>query len=520
MGMIDMRKKKNQLSIAMIPENEGDIVKKYAEGESSKFSKILVFFVAAMLIILSMCPCNTFNDDPFLYVCWSDFKILDSAPIFVPCDNWIKINCSVNYEIFASGPLFWGNCWGGKWSQQHYYAELYDDDDFGDDLIAQNIVHLPYGVKVGDKGTCSFIIPIKCNCEDCKIRGSLGSSGESEAELFFNFKELTVGGSATKKAQCICGKEVSVDPPICKNIMVFPTAEHFHGSDLNCDGDTNDTVLRYQNLETGKVVNTGLIASGTHHAIDIYENIVAFVGEDSHICCYDINTGTVRRIGTTGSHPSIYGNIIAFSSKGTVHYFDLNTQTLVNTEVTGYNPVIYQNVIVFHAPTPKHTIWVYNLRTGESVNTGAIGKNPTIYENIIAFETLEFSTAGDLNGDGDAHDMVIRFYDLETQTITNTGAVGFYPAIYGSRIVFATRECDICQDLNGDDKILGEIIRYYDLETGLLINTGRLGTQPDIHGNTITSLRTLLGMPADWATESGLFSGPPKTTPLTSTLSI
>ena len=279
---------------------------------------------------------------------------------------------------------------------------------------------------------------------------------------------------------------IGYDPPIYKNIVVFPTSEQSLGSDLNCDSDTRDTILRYQNLETGEVANTGLIASGAHHSMDIYENIVAFVGEDSHICCYDINTGTVRRIGATGSHLSIYGNIIAFSSKGTVHYSDLCTQTLVNTGTTGYSPVIYQNTIVFHAPTPKHTIWVYNLRTGESVNTGAIGKNPTIYENIIAFETLEFSITGDLNGDGDAHDMVIRFCDLETQTITSTGAVGFYPAIYGSRIVFATRECDICQDLNGDDEIFGEIIRYYDLKTDHLINTGELGTQPGIYGNMIT----------------------------------
>ena len=276
------------------------------------------------------------------------------------------------------------------------------------------------------------------------------------------------------------------DPPTFENIMVFPTPERFLGSDLNSDGDIDDTILRYQNLKTNQVVNTGLTASGAYHAIDIYENIIAFVGEDSHICCYDTNTGTLRRIGVAGSHLSIYKNIIAFSSEGTVHYFDLDTQALVDTGVTGYSPVIYENIIVFCAPAPKHTIWIYDLCTGQPVNTGAIGKNPTIYGNIIAFETLEFSIAEDLNGDGDTYDMVIRFYDLETRTITNTGAVGLYPAINGSRIVFATPENDIYQDLNGDDKILGEIIRYYDLETGCLINTGTLGTQPSIYGNTIT----------------------------------
>lgn len=330
--------------------------------------------------------------------------------------------------------------------------------------------------------------------EQADVFGCLENKCVASFRLTIKFKQ---GWACVKKIEFlweawsieICPYELAVcggDPPIYRNIMVFPTPEHFLGSDLNGDNDTNDVVLRYQNLKTNRVVNTGLIGSGAYHAIDIYKNVIAFVGEDSHICYYDINTGIVKRTRATGSHPSIYGNIIAFSSKGRIHYFNLSTQALVDTEVPGYSPVIYQNVIVFHAPTPNHAIWVYNLCTGELVNTGAIGKNPTICENIIAFETLEFSIAEDLNGDGDTYDLVIRSYDLETQTITNTGAVGFYPAIFGSWIVFATRECDINQDLNRDDRILGEIIRYYDLETGHLVNTCKLGTQPSIYGNTIT----------------------------------
>jgi hypothetical protein len=276
------------------------------------------------------------------------------------------------------------------------------------------------------------------------------------------------------------------DPPLYGDIMAFPTPEKFLGSDLNGDSDMNDTILRYQDLKSRKVVNTGLITSGAYHSIDIYENITAFVGENSHIFYYDLNTDTVGETGASGTHPSIYGNIIAFSSEGIIHYFDLSTQTLVNTEVPGYSPVIYQDVIVFHAFTPEFSILVYDLSTGETVNTGAIGKNPAIYENIIAFETSESSISEDLNGDGDTYDIVIRFYDLETHTITNTGGVGLYPAIYGNRIVFATLECNIYQDLNGDNTIFGEIIRYYDIKTGELVNTRKMGTQPSIYKNTIT----------------------------------
>ena len=286
----------------------------------------------------------------------------------------------------------------------------------------------------------------------------------------------------TRWQQLLC---IGCDPPIYGNIIAFPTPEHFISTDLNSDNDTYDTILRYQNLQTGQIINTGLIVSGAHCAIDIFENIIAFVGQGSQICYYNINTGTVSETGAIGSRLSIYENIIVFSSKGRVHYFDLSTQELVNTEVIGYSPVVYQNVIVFHSPPPKHTIWFYDLYTGEPVDTGAIGKNPTIYENIIAFETLEFSIAEDLNGDGDLHDLVIRYYDLETQTITNTGAVGYYPSLHGSRLAFTTPEYDFDQDQNGDGKTLGNIIRYYDLKTGQVVNTRKLGTEPDIYEDTI-----------------------------------
>lgn len=286
--------------------------------------------------------------------------------------------------------------------------------------------------------------------------------------------------------QPIClSAQVAGDPPIWSNIMVFPTPEHFLGSDLNDDGDINDTILRYQNLMTGEVINTGLIVSGTHHSIDIYKHIIAFVGENSHIYYYDTHTGIVGETGDTGLHPSIYENIIAFDSKGVICYFDLNTQTLTNTEFSGNSPHTYKGLIVFHTCNPEPTIYFYDLHTGAEINTGIIGRHATLYENFIAFETPEFSIAKDLNSDGDTKDWVIRYYNLAAQTIANTSAVGRYPVLHGNRIVFMTPERSVNQDLNGDSRILGSVIRYYDLEKGYVVNTQELGTEPDIYDDTI-----------------------------------
>lgn len=316
------------------------------------------------------------------------------------------------------------------------------------------------------------------DCQSEKTgKGNLDSSWEipkdtPRAPILLSTNPVTTGG----------------DPPIYENIMVFPTPERFLGSDLNGDSDINDTILRYQNLVTGEVVNTGLIVSGAHHAVDIYENIIVFVGEGSQIYYYDIRTGTVRNTGATGSSPSIFGNIFTFDSKsgGTIHYFDLSTRMLVDTKVKGSSPFVYQSTIVFHAFTPNLTIWMYDLHTGIAVNTGVTGRHATLYETVIAFTTPEFSIAEDLNGDGDTNDWVIRYYNLETQTITNIKAVGRYPVFLGDRIVFTTPEKAVNQDFNGDGNILGSVIRYYDLKTGKVVNTQQLGTEPDIYKDTIT----------------------------------
>jgi hypothetical protein len=275
------------------------------------------------------------------------------------------------------------------------------------------------------------------------------------------------------------------DPPIYQNTVAFPTPESSIESDLNGDGETDDTILCYQDLETGELVNTGLIVSDAYHAIDIYENFIVFVGENSHICYYDICSKTVGEIGATGFHPSIYGDIIAFASEKTIHYFDIGTQTLIDTNLYGMNPTIYKDIIVFHA-FPGPTIWTYDLRKGIATETGIIGKNPSIFEALIAFETSESSVLEDLNNDGDIDDSVISYCDLETHMVVNTGAVGSCSILHENRIVFATREQDVNRDLSGDGKILASVIQYYDLKTGHIVNTHMLGTEPDIYGDLIT----------------------------------
>ncbi len=266
------------------------------------------------------------------------------------------------------------------------------------------------------------------------------------------------------------------DPPIWENLMVFPTPENALGIDLNHDGDTLDTVLRYENLETGEITNTGLAVSGKHRDVDIYEDSIVFVEESQyssgHIGVYDINTGEVQRTGAIGYRPTIFGDKVAISGD-TVRYYDLTENRLVNTGIPGESLAIYGNIIAYHRTAHRGfhpTLRYYNLETNTLVNTKVAGILPAIYEDVIAFTTLEPWINQDLNGDGDISDSIIRYYNMTTDTLHETGQVGYYPAIHGERIVYTSQR----------------EVRYYQMNTDEVFHTGVYGTEPDIYDDTIS----------------------------------
>jgi len=266
------------------------------------------------------------------------------------------------------------------------------------------------------------------------------------------------------------------DPPIWENIMAFPTPEKSLGEDLNTDGDLLDTVLRYKDIESGFITNTGIAVSGRHRDVDIYEDTIVFVEESQYrtnlISTYNIKTGELKHTGAIGYRPTIYKNIVSISGD-TLRFYNLDTGILTDTGISGHIQALWGNVIAYHravVKTSHPTIRYYNIEDGRVINTKVAGHYPAIYENLIVFTTDERLIKADLNGDGDTQDSVIRYYDIDTQTLHNTRQVGIYPMIHGERIVFSThRE-----------------IRYFDLNLQQAFSTGELGTEPDVYGDTIT----------------------------------
>jgi uncharacterized repeat protein (TIGR01451 family) len=266
------------------------------------------------------------------------------------------------------------------------------------------------------------------------------------------------------------------DPPIWGSIMVFPSPEVHYGrgpnQDLNRNKRLDDCVLRYRDLQTGRIVDTKVFVSCTPKDLDIYEQTIVFVDDEKYLGMYDLGTGAVRRTLYKAAHPAIWGRNVVFESDGQIALWNIDADR-VEMISSGSQPTIWEDLVVFVGSSG--TLWLYDLRQRQLRDTGVRGDQPVIYEKIVAFTALDASGRP-----------LIRYYDVATQTVRDTGAVGSHPAVFGRFIVFQTDEAALRLDLTGDGDRLDTVIRYYDLEAGQVFNTGQLGFEPDIYEDLIT----------------------------------
>jgi hypothetical protein len=284
-------------------------------------------------------------------------------------------------------------------------------------------------------------------------------------------------------------------PAVSGSTIAFKAAEWRVNQDLNNDRDLNDNIIFYYNTATRTLTNTQI---STEYSVSLRGSIIAFevlenkLGVDINgdgdlydpiVMCYDLSTGIITNTQTVGFYPAIDGTIIAFQTSEpenghqdlngdgdaydvVIRYYDIATQTPVNTGIVGYFPdnvnSVCSSLIVFQSEVG--TICYYNIATGTLTNTGYPGVSATISGSIIASMLSEIDTNQDLNGDGDTlDDFVIRYYDLTTGLLTNTGIVGSNPSISGSIITFETYEGFIHEDLNQDGDMTDYFVRYIDL---------------------------------------------------------
>ncbi len=111
-------------------------------------------------------------------------------------------------------------------------------------------------------------------------------------------------------------------------------------------------------------------------------------------------------------------------------------------------------------------------------NLNLAASTVTVGDDLLAFQVSEADQAGvDRNGDGDVSDHVMHVWDARTDTVTNVGvasvAWGGWPQAQGRRAWFVVYETDHGNtDLNGDGDAFDLVLHGYDVDTSTLVNLG------------------------------------------------
>jgi hypothetical protein len=116
---------------------------------------------------------------------------------------------------------------------------------------------------------------------------------------------------------------------------------------------------------------------------------------------------------------------------------------------------------------------VANATTSSWLNLALAAEALRVVGSTVAFLVPEAGQGGaDLNGDGDASDLVLRVYDAESGTLVNLGRATEDFVLGDDLIAFRTDESAQGDgDLNGDGDTGDAVLQVYDLASGTLANS-------------------------------------------------
>ncbi len=244
------------------------------------------------------------------------------------------------------------------------------------------------------------------------------------------------------------------------NRLALRVSEARHGSDLNSDGDTFDSVLHVHDFGTGVTRNLELDALG-----DVWldgDRLAFRVSEARHgsdlngdsdtrdfvLHVHDLGTGVTSNLELAAAQVWLDGDRLAFRVSEVPQGVDLNGDG-------------DQFDLVLH---------VHDFGTGETSNLGLASEGVGLDGDRLAFGVGEFRQGADLNGDGDKFDLVLHVYDFETGVTSNLGIASEGIWLHGDRLAYRVSEASQGADLNGDSDTLDSVLHVHDFGTGLTSN--------------------------------------------------
>ncbi len=145
---------------------------------------------------------------------------------------------------------------------------------------------------------------------------------------------------------------VGTNPLMLDNIIAFSTAEGDVQEDLDRNGYMDEHVVQYYDLGTEKTYNTrfaGELLAG--------QGSTVIVSDAKQLWAIDLRAGDKQGLNVLGDHPSLDGDILAYSRDNQLYTFRLSTGIEHALNVTGTEPVISGTTLAFVDDSKNVTIF-------------------------------------------------------------------------------------------------------------------------------------------------------------------
>ena len=144
-------------------------------------------------------------------------------------------------------------------------------------------------------------------------------------------------------------------------------------------------------------------------------------------------------------------------------------------------------------PAPSHAQGRAALHGLE--NLGISGTYFFVTEELVLFNVIESVERIDLNGDGDQNDAVVHLFELASGVLRNTGYAGGVNAAGGHILLLVQESAQGAADLNGDGDALDIVPHIYHFKDGSSTSLGTaLASRPFSSPTSIIDGRVLLGI--------------------------
>ena len=257
--------------------------------------------------------------------------------------------------------------------------------------------------------------------------------------------------------------------------VAFMVEEAGQGSDLNGDGDELDYITQAYDLDSGTLRNTGIAGGIAYEADETAYLAAGRLGlnvsesgegadlngdgdvDDGVLHFYDLNTGSL----TSAGLPT-WGRLVPAPDG----QLTMGVPEFLGGDLNGDGDV------------DRHaTLFTVDPATGTASSLGVEMWADYFYQGLdsgsVAFMVREADFGTSLNGDTDTTDDVVESYDPSTRLVTNTRMAGYIEGpMPGGRVVFTVPEQAEGTDLTGDGDLDDAVPYVFDTATKAAISAG------------------------------------------------